>query len=171
MRLLLVALLASCGVDPPDEVFGFAAPARNLTQPASAVGLWVVTSPAPGYTFKLGDGTTVINAFDISFDREPPENARNAGGIGIALIGLLPGLATLPDGVVEGNVNLIGLTTNHAVVFKLPGATGQPWAGQFPDGFSCGQCIRTGGEAPDELEPIDCSLVIAEALVINPCSY
>jgi hypothetical protein len=169
MRLALVVVLAGCGVDPTDEAFGFLGQVEDLEQSASTIGLWIVSEPPPVHTYKLGDGSAVVNQFDISFDTEPPEPALNAGGFGVAQIGLLPGLATVPDGSVDvGNLRLIGLTTNHAVVFKRPGATGPAWVAAFPDGFSCGRCVR----GPiDELEPTPCALVVAERVIVDPCVW
>ena len=167
MRVLCCALVA-CSADPEPIAFGFAGRIEDTQQRASTVGLF--DRPDRSY-FKLGDGTTVIGAFDLAFPREPPEAALETGGFGVALVGLLPGLATLPDGSVErGSINLIGLTERHAVIFKQPGALGPAWLEAFPEGFSCGECL-TGSGTLEEFAPVDCGLVVIQAFAQRTCRW
>jgi len=162
---VLAIVLCACGTELTEE-FGFVGEVADHDQNASTVGLFVVSSASPVYFYKLGDGTTVANQFDLSFETEPPPDAINSDGIGVALIGLLPGLATIPDGVVEQQPLLIGLSINHAVIFKTPGATGPAWSQQFPVGFSCARCVREA-VALDTFEPAPCELVVVQALLFD----
>jgi hypothetical protein len=163
-----LALLACCAPDPPDAVFGFAGRIEDTQQRASTIGLFVLP-PEPMH-YKLGDGTTVIGQFDLFFARNPPSAALDRG-VGVALVGLLPGIATLPDGPVDiTEIRLIGITTEHAVVFKRPDVTEPAWIRRFDEGFSCGRCVRIP-DAPDELEPVDCALVTIQAYGTNPCRW
>ncbi|MBX3159333.1 MAG: hypothetical protein KF773_25410 [Deltaproteobacteria bacterium] len=172
--LALALALTACGPGPDDGTFGFAGELRDHPQRASVISLWVVGTADPPYLYKFGDGTTVVSQFDMSYRSDPPVRAVNADGIGIAMMGLLPGLATLPEG--ETSLDLIrldGISADHAVVWKRPGATSPPaptWAAAFPDGFSCAQCVR-GGVALDTLQPVDCTFVLLQAPAANQCVY
>ena len=167
-RCALALALTACGVDPEPVAFGFAGRVEDNGQRASTIGLF--DRPAMPF-FKLGDGTTVPGEFDLVFEREPPASALETGGFGVAVVGLLPGLATLPDGPVErGDVNLIGITTRHAVIFKQPGAAGPDWLERFPEGFSCGQCLIGSGTF-EEFERVDCSFVVIQAFGQSTCRW
>jgi hypothetical protein len=171
MGAFVACLASACGLDPPDEEFGFVGEVADSSQNASAIGLFFVSSATPVYVYKLGDGSSVLNQFDISFETVPPPEALNSDGIGIAQIGLLPGIATVPDGIVdESGLRLIGLTSEHAVIFKSAGAVGPAWTQQFPEGYSCAQCVRDP-VALDTFEPTLCALVVAERVFPDPCAW
>lgn len=172
MRLALPIFAAGCAAAPDDEAFGLIGEVADQTENGSSIGLWLVSSPPPAYYFKLGDGSTAGNQFGLAFPTDPPADAINDDGIGVALVGLLPGIATIGDGVVElSQLRLIGLTTNHAVIFKTPEATGAEWAVQFPAGFSCGRCVRDAGDGLDAFEPTPCVLIVIEAVFDDPCRW
>jgi hypothetical protein len=163
---------AACGPGPDDEVFGFVGEVADATQNGSVIGLFVVSSTPPSYLYKLGDGSTVANQFDISFEVEPPAEAINRDGVGVAVLGLLPGLATVPDGVTaQADLRLIGLSANHAIIFKAAGAAGPAWSEAFPDGFSCGACVRDPAGGLDTFEPTVCDRVVIESTLVDACAW
>lgn len=169
--LVLAVVLAACGPSPDDEAFGFVGEVADATGNGSVIGLFVVSSPQPTYLYKLGDGSTVLNQFDISFAADPPAEALDADGVGIAQLGLLPGLSTVPDGVVSGNLNLIGLSINHAILYKTSAADGPAWTRAFPTGFSCGRCVSDTSGGLDTFEPVDCDLVVVQATLTSGCTW
>lgn len=165
-----LACAAACA-SPDPEAFGFAGELRNYPQAGSVISLWVVGTADPEYVFKFGDGTTAGTQFDMSYRADPPRRAINSDGIGIAMMGLLPGLASLPEGETSlGLIRLDGISAEHAVVWKGPGATGPSWAAAFPEGFSCAQCVR-GGVALDTLQPVNCTFVLLQPPAANQCVY
>jgi len=170
-RILALAALASCGPDPKDEAFGFVGEIADATRNGSVIGLWVVSTTQPTYLYKLGDGSTVASQFDISFATDPPPEAINSDGVGIAQLGLLPGLATIPDGIVDGNIAIVGLTINHAIIFRTPDAIGPVWSHAFPTGFSCGRCLSDTGSGLDTFEPVACDLVVLQAGLTSGCTW
>jgi hypothetical protein len=169
--LIAVFALAACGPSPNTEAFGFVGEVADASGNGSVIGLFVVSSTPPIYLYKLGDGSTVGNEFDISFAAEPPAEAINGDGVGIAQLGLLPGIATLPDGVVTQNINLGGLTINHAIIYKTADASGPPWSTAFPTGFSCGRCISDTAGGLDTFEPTECVLVVLQATLTTGCHW
>ncbi|MBS1122151.1 MAG: hypothetical protein H6Q90_4379 [Deltaproteobacteria bacterium] len=172
VRTLLVIALAACGSGPADEAFGFVGEVADATQNGSVLGLFVVSSTPPSRLYKLGDGSTVANQFDISFHAEPPADALNDDGVGVAVLGLLPGFATVADGAVDqGDLRLIGLSANHAVIFKTAGAAGPTWSQPFPSGFSCGACVHDPAGGLDTFEPTACDRVVIEATIAAQCAW
>ncbi len=170
--LVLAMGQPGCGPGPDDELFGFVGEVADASENGTALGLFVVSSTPPVYVYKLGDGSSVANQFDISFDAEPPTEAINSDGVGVAQIGLLPGLATVTDGVVvPDELRLVGITTNHAIIFKAAGAVGPAWSQLFPPGFSCAHCVRDTADGLDTFEPAPCDRVVIEASQANPCVW
>ncbi|HEU0034749.1 MAG TPA: hypothetical protein VFQ53_29195 [Kofleriaceae bacterium] len=172
MRMVAtLALLAACS-DGTHEEFGFVGEVADQTRNGSVIGLFVVSTADPVYLYKLGDGSTVGSQFDISFDTVPPPEAINADGVGIAELGMLPGLSTIPDGVVaQSDLRLIGLSINTAVIYKAPGAAGPAWSTSFPEGFACARCVDDPTGGLDTFEPIDCSFVVVEAVTSGGCGW
>lgn len=173
MRALgLLLAVAACGDSPDAGVFGFVGEVADGTQQGSTIGLFVVSSSPPAYTYKLGDGTTELNEFGISFRSDPPPEALDADGVGVAQIGMLPGLATVPEGVVDRNsIFLDGLSIDTAVIFKTSDATGPAWTAAFPTGFSCGRCVSDTSGGLDTFEPIACDFVVVQASLLTGCIW
>lgn len=168
MRASLAIALAACS--PPDDPAAFAllGPVDGVFQGGSTIGLWEVRTPVPR-TYKFGDGQATPSEFDLGFTTDPPAEALEAGAFGVAFVGMLPGLATLPDGEVTGPINLIGGSTDTAVIFKPAGATGPAWLADFPAGFSCALCLRE--QQPDGFAPVDCTFVTVEAALFDRCVW
>jgi hypothetical protein len=175
MRLALVSVLgiAACGAGPEEIAFGFAGEVRDNPPPGSVISLWTVaTGEGAPYLYKFGDGSTAATQFDMTYRSDPPFQAVNADGIGIARMGLLRGIATLRDGKTTlAELVLEGLSGEHAVVWKGPGATGPAWATAFPEGFTCARCIRGGAQGLDTLEPVDCTFMLIRGNTATSCTY
>lgn len=164
----LIVGLSACA-DPDEDAFRFVGEVADFPGNGSTIGLFDI----PGMTafYKFGDGSTVFNQFDLAFETEPPIEALDAGGFGVAYVGLLPGLATVPEGPVDpGLIALRGISENHAIIFKTPGATGPEWLDGFPDGFTCAQCVRPG-TALETFEPVGCTFVVAQAFAQTVCNW
>jgi hypothetical protein len=171
--IVVLAALGGCAPDDDTAVFGFIGEVADFSDTGSTLGLFRVTTADPPYVFKLGEGGSVVNMFDIAFDREPPPEALEVTGVGVATVAMLPGLAVVPDGRIDTReLQLVGHSDNHAIIFKAPGASGAPdWTLRFPEGFSCGQCVKVNG-APDEFAPVDCSFVVVERFFgADPCIW
>ncbi len=166
-EFLLIAVASCAPVEDPPE-FAFLGPVQNVMRSGSTIGLWEVRTPEP-IAFKFGDGQATLSEFALSFRVEPPDDALEAGQFGVGFVALLPGLATLPDGPVDGRIVVIGGSTDTAVIFKKPGATGPAWLASFDDGFSCGICLRE--EQPDGFAPVDCTFVTIEGAFDNRCVW
>jgi hypothetical protein len=165
--------LAACSDGPPEPIFAVVGPTHNQTDAASAVGLFQVTAD-PAYTFKFGDGPTdaLDGLYELDFKTDPPEDALNAGGFGVAQVALLRGnRTTLPDGVVDLQFELDGLSTQSAIVFRAPGALGPDWTLAFPEGWSCGACQQVGAGMPDIFVPTACENVVVERFVAQSCAW
>ena len=167
MRWALLGL-AACSSDP-NAAFGFEGVVQDELVTGSAIGLWTSAQPTV-HTFKFGDGQATPTAFGLGFRFDPPlDGALDTDGIGVAQIGMLPGVATVPDGDVDTTqLNLIGLSTDSAVIYKSPGATGPAWTDAFPDGYACGVCVRG---TPDTFTPADCTFVTIERFFSDPCRW
>lgn len=167
VRWLLIALTACSSQElPAFTAFG---PVQNVLQPGSTLGLWDVRTPEP-LTYNFGTGQASTIEFFIDFDAEPPDAALEAGQFGVAFVGMLPGNAIAPEGPVEpGDLRLIGSSTDSAVIFKQPGASGPAWLAEFPDGFACGLCVRD--EQPNRFAPVDCTFVTIEAAFLDRCMW
>ena len=166
----LLLVIAACAPEEEDAAFAVLGEVADQTEAGSVIGLFTVTTPF-AYTFKFGSGTASNVQFGLEFRTEPPFDAIDGNGIGVALVGNLPGIAVIPDGDVDvSTLRLIGLSTDTAVIFKTEGAAGPAWTGAFPQGFSCGRCIRVA-DAPDEFEPINCTFVVIERAFDNPCVW
>jgi hypothetical protein len=170
VRLAALLLIAACGPDEGDPAFAFLGEVADQRDRGSVIGLFTVTTPV-AYTFKFGSGSATPLQFGLEFLTDPPAEAIDGNGIGVALVGELPGLSAIPDGEVDVDaLRLIGLSTDTAVVFKTEAAAGPAWATAFPTGFSCGRCVRVV-DGPDELEPVNCTFVVIERAIEDPCVW
>lgn len=169
MRAALFIALAACTAEEDPPAFGFAGPVEAVFQGGSTIGLWDVRTPAP-VTYKLGDGRASPSEFFLEIPVEPPAAALENGEFGVMFVAMLPGLATAPEGEVDAaQFNQIGGSTDTAVIFKTPGATGPAWLAEFPDGFSCALCLRE--DQPDGFAPVDCTFVTVEPAFTNRCTW
>jgi hypothetical protein len=168
VRALGLLLLAAC--TPDDEIaFGMVGEVADSFGRGSTLGIWTV-SRGP-YTYKFGSGASSPTIFDLAFRSDPPLDAIDSFGIGVAQVGMLPGIATVPDGVIMlEDLALIGLSAETAIIFKTPGSFGNGWSDAFPDGFSCGQCVHET-DAPDHFVPIDCTFVVIETSFVDQCVW
>jgi len=126
---------------------------------ATAVALWLGDVGEGDYTYKYGEGAADGDAFAVTFDDPPPDEAILAGWAGIAFVAVLPEGESLADGIVEEEeFGEAGFTMRHAVIWKPgdPSITGT-WLDGFPAGWSCGGCV--GSQGFDEFEPVDCGEV------------
>lgn len=141
----------------------------NVFEPGSTIGLFEVRTPE-AITYKLGDGQATPDEFSLEFRRDPPSDALEGGAFGVGFVGMLPGLATVRDGEVTlDDLRLIGMSTGSAIIFKAPGASGPAWLDAFPEGYSCGFCLRE--LQPEEFAPVDCTFVEIEFPFTNPCLW
>lgn len=166
MRTAVLLVLAACSSEAPlaFEVFG---PVEDQFQAGSTIGIWTL----PDRTVKFGDGQASPFEFEIGFRLDPPlPGTLDDSGIGVAMVGMLPGRATINEGEIDPSVpQLIGLSTDSAIIYKSPGALGPTWTQAFPDGYSCGVCDST--ELPDTYVPADCTFVTIERVVAEPCTW
>jgi len=174
MRSIILAcacssVVSGCATDPP-PAFGLVGVVDDQFEQGSTIGLWKVTDPS-AYTYKFGDGQATPTEFGISFRIDPPPaQAIDGDGVGVAFIGLLPGIATVVEGEVEpANLRLIGMSTESAVIFRSPQSNGPAWTDRFPEGYACGVCDRSA--QPNTFVPADCTFVTIERIFDNPCAY
>jgi hypothetical protein len=169
VRALLLLCLVACTPQDDPPAFGFLGPVENVFQGGSTIGLWEVRTPSP-LTYKFGEGQATAREFSLEFRLDPPDEALEDSEFGVGFVAMLPGLATAPEGAVDPNmINQIGGSTDTAVIFKKPGATGPAWLADFRDGFSCAICLRE--EQPDGFAPVDCTFVTVEPGFTNRCTW
>ena len=163
-------MLAACS-DAPSQAFvvdGFVDVTTNPN--ASVIGLWEIAGDPPRY-YKLGDGVRLDARFTLGFDTDPPPEALNPDGIGVAYVVMLPELTTVPDGFVSKNaIGALGVSGDTAILYKTGTATGPPWSTPLPLRFSCGQCIRDPNGL-DRYELISCASVLVETIASPLCNW
>lgn len=166
---LAVALAAGCA-DPGTAVFGvdgFVDVA--LPQRGSVIALWTVKSATPSYVYKYGDGIRVGSQFALGWDEDPPIEALDTGGLGVAVFALLPEFTTVPDGKVDpDDLPIMGISSDTAVVYKTSGVPGPTWSAPLPPRFSCGSCLAPASPG-FELAP--CAAVIIENPAAPLCPW
>jgi hypothetical protein len=170
MRLVVFGapfvLAAACSSEPAPAFLAFGV-VEGQFETGSTIGLWT----QPGRTVKFGDGEASTIEFEIGFRIDPPLPATlDDDGIGVAMIGMLPGRATIAEGEIDPTqLQLIGLSTDTAVIYKTVPGNGPAWSTQFPVGYSCGVCNR--GDSPATYTPADCTFVTIEPVVSDPCVW
>jgi len=159
--------VSGSGVFTVTGTVGTGAPATGRT-----VVLWVVSSGSPDYIYKYGEGGSSGAQFVASFAAVPPTAAINSYGVGIGIVALLPAGAVLPpDGMVDDRViDGAGYTPDHGIIYKAPGASAVPWIGPFPEGYSCGRCVRASSGF-DSFEPTTCSTVEIDMTPMDACNW
>ena len=172
--LAACALVAGC-LEPGDHAtFGVEGVAEVTTaQRGPVIALWEVKSASTPYCFKFGDGVRDGGSFELSWKVEPPGEALNSDGVGVAHFVLLPDGAAVPgDGrVTLGALSVQGHSAQTGVVYKSATAAGPAWSQALGPRFSCVRCVRsqTAGEDSFELEP--CANVGLESPSVPRCDW
>jgi hypothetical protein len=124
-----------------------------------AIAVWNVTSGSPDYAFKYGDGSSSGHRFVLSLDGAPPSEAVNAYGVAVGLVVLVPVNVEIPEGkVTEETLQLLGFSTQYAIIWKATASSGEGWMQTFPNGYACGRCkAAPEGSTFDSYERVSCS--------------
>ncbi len=172
MRRIAILLLAAACSEPPKEAFvvdGFVDVSANPT--ASVIGVWELAGSPTRY-YKQGDGVRLNARFTLGFDTDPPPEALNPDGVGVALVVMLPELTTIPDGPINpATLGILGISSDTAVIYKAGDASGPAWSASFGPRFSCAQCVRNQGTGLDTYELIACASVLVEGPAAPPCDW
>jgi hypothetical protein len=168
--MLAISLVAACS-DPPKQAFVVDGVVDVATaNEASVVGIWEIAGSTPRY-YKLGDGIRVGPRFTLGFDVDPPAEALNADGIGIAIVVMLPEFTTVPDGPVDlARLGTLGRSGETGIIYKTGTATGPAWSTSLPLRFSCAQCVRNANGL-DRYELIACASVLVEGPAAPLCDW
>lgn len=148
-------------------IVGTGTPANGLT-----VVLWVVSSGSPDYIYKFGQGTSTGAQFIASFSTVPPAAALNSYGVGVGIVAVLAPGTTIPaDGMVDEMViDGAGYTTDHAIIYKAANAMNLSWITSFPEGYSCGRCVRAS-TGFDTFEVTTCATVEVDMTPMDACNW
>jgi hypothetical protein len=134
----------------------------------TAVLIWEVSSGSPDYAYKFGEGTIANGRLSITLADDPPAEALNSYGVGVAFVMVLPPGQKLADGKLpKGAIsasNIIGMSVRHSVIWRaksLPANVPTDfWPVSFPAGYSCGACTpRPDGGSFEGFAPAPCDTV------------
>jgi hypothetical protein len=170
--LLVLAAITGCedGKTGPAASFVVSGSVDDAVQGEgrTAALIWVVSSGSPDYGYKFGEGTIGNGRFSITLPGDPPAEAINSFGVGVAMVLVpLPGV-TWPDGkLVDANLGsqISGISARHSVIWRAKsldlGDAGVredvTWPLQFPAGLSCGTCTPApDGGSFDGFAPFAC---------------
>jgi hypothetical protein len=190
MVLFLLALVggAGCekstkaGTQPGQTVSGSVDPTVQGDGLTAAI-IWEVGSASPNYAYKFGAATVSNGRFSIALPGDPPAEAINSFGIGIAIVVVLAPGVTLPDGKLSTNIlstDIIGISARNSVIWRsqslnLPESGPPPdwWPLGFPQGLACGACTpRPDGGSFDGFTPTACDqLQITVVDTVNVCNW
>lgn len=170
----LLALLVGCTSPvelPAFEVNGAVYP--GTASSGSVLALWAIPNDTGATLYKWGDGTSVGTQFQIAFYDEPPAGALDREGLGVALLVQLPGIATLPDGIVANPATLreSGVSADHAIIYKRGAAPGPAWSAGFGPRFSCARCVRDPNGDADGFELAPCLEFAIRHPLAEPCRW
>ena len=145
--------------------------------------IWEVSSGSADYAYKFGEGTVTNDRYSITLSGDPPAEAINSFGLGIAVVVVLAPGVTLPDGKLAPTVlstDIVGISARNSVIWRaetmnLPESGPPPdwWPLGFPQGLACGACTpRPDGGSFDGFAPTTCdqmqiNLVVPE----NVCNW
>jgi hypothetical protein len=145
MRYIVLALVAACsgtGGTGGDFVVTGAVTGATAPQSTRVAVLWTVTTD-PLYQYKFGDGTASQYEFVLTMYGDPPAAAINDSGIAVGEVVMFSSDASIPDGVYGGGTTLLGITMDHALIWKDVTATGMnSWDVAFGARYSCAKCVR-----------------------------
>jgi len=126
----------------------------------TVVALWEIKSVTPSYFYKYGDGIRADTQFTIGWDADPPAEALDVDGFGVAIFALLPDTTVVADGEYDlADLPIRGLSTDTAVVYKASTVTDPAWAAALPPRFSCARCARSPAGTGDSFELTPCAAV------------
>ena len=156
--MLAIAALAACtpSGNANEFVVQGAVTGNNAPQSSNVAVLWRVTAATP-YQYKFGDGTASALEFTLTLDGDPPAAAINTSGIAVGEVVMFD--MALSNGTYVGTPPVLGVSTNHAVIWKDPLGSGLgTWDVSFGARYSCAKCVRpvTG---LDSYELIGCAQV------------
>jgi hypothetical protein len=150
----------------------------------TATLVWEVSSGTTDYGYKYGEATISNGRFSIALPNDPPAEAINSFGIGIAVVMVLGPGVTLPDGKIAASVfssaDIVGISARYSVIWRaktldLPesGVPANFWPLQFPQGLACGACTPApDGGGFDGFTPTACDqLQIAVFDTANVCNW
>ena len=150
----------------------------------TAAIIWMVATGSPDYGYKFGEGTIANGRFSIALPADPPAEAVNSFGLGIAMVLVpLPGV-TWPDGrLSESDLGSVisGISARHSVIWRAKsldlGDAGVredvSWPYQFPAGLSCGTCTDApDGGSFDGFAPFACDQLRIDAYgAVEVCNW
>jgi hypothetical protein len=193
--LLLLALVggAACehtkarttpdaGATPGQTVSGGVDPAVQGEGLMAAI-IWEVSSGPLDYTYKFGEGIVTNGRYSITLSGDPPTEAINSFGVGIAVVMVLAQGVTLPDGKLEPtalSTDIVGISARNSVIWRaktlnLPESGPPPdwWPLGFPQGLACGVCTpRPDGGSFDGFAPTACDQLQVNLVVTeNVCNW
>jgi hypothetical protein len=134
----------------------------------TAALVWMVISASPDYGYKFGEATIANGRFSIVLAGDPPAEAINSFGVGVAVVVVPKPGVTWPDGkLAERDLVPVtsGLSARYSVIWRVEsldlGDAGVKeevtWPLQFPAGFSCGICVPAlAGSTFDGFSPHRC---------------
>ncbi len=166
-------------IDARPDGNGNAATMLDVSGPITGTGTangatfvaWVVSSGSPDYIYKFGEGTHTNTTFMVTLDTVPPPEAINSYGLAVGLVVIATSGTQPPDGVItETAIMGAAYSVNHAIIYKATGATGVPWLGAFPDGYSCGVCVPSGSGF-DSFAPTSCTTVEVVQSAQDGCNW
>jgi hypothetical protein len=136
----------------------------------TAVLIWEVSSGSPDYAYKFGEGTVADGRFSITLPSDPPADAINSFGLGIAIVMVLPAGQTMADGKLAADAfnihDMAGVSTRYGVIWRaqtlsLPSTAPEDfWPLSFLAGYACGACTpKPDGGSFEGFAPTSCDQV------------
>lgn len=166
------ALAAGC-TTPLDSVFEVDGAARVLVpQRGTVVALWEIRTPSEIYYYKYGVGLREGPGFTLEWIADPPPEAINDDGIGVAIFALLPDQTVVDDGEYTlRELPIQGISGSTAVIYKLSTAAGPAWSEALLPRFSCARCVRSAAGTGDRFELAPCASVTLEEPAAPLCDW
>jgi hypothetical protein len=149
----------------------------------TAAIIWEVSSGSADYAYKFGEATVTNGRFSITLPGDPPAEAINSYGIGVAVVVVVAPGVTLPDGKLAANTlgtDIVGISARNSVIWRaktldLPESGPPPdwWPLQFPTGLACGACTPApDGGSFEGFAPTSCDQLQVTVLdTANVCNW